>query len=248
MRARSFTGILTGPNAWTLGLSAAPGKERCGEHEDDSSSWTHTPDDMPGDWELQAFRRIFSAMHINTRHNYLKWLFGIGIALIAVVRVGPGLAQSGADTETERFIPVEEPRARPEFTLPDLFGGERSMSEWNGNVVLVDFWASWCVPCREEMPAFNALRAEYGDQGFEIIGIAADDLDKVQEFIAQIPIDFPVVYGDVFDMMELSDEFGNYYGGLPFNVFIDRDGMIRYLQKPGAVTFEEAEEILRRLL
>ena len=98
------------------------------------------------------------------------------------------------------------------------------------------------------MPAFNALRAEYGDQGFEIIGIAADDLDKVQAFIEQTPVDFPVVYGDVFDMMELSEDFGNYYGGLPFNVFIDRDGMIRYLQKPGAVTFEEAKEILNRLL
>ena len=183
-----------------------------------------------------------------TTTEQLKWLLGFGLALLLAVRFSAGIAQTDTDTETARFIVAEPGSSRPEFTLPDLSGTQRSISEWDGKVVLVDFWASWCVPCREEMPAFNALRAEYGDQGFEIIGIAADDLDKIQAFIEQIPIDFPVVYGDVFDMMELSEDFGNYYGGLPFNVFIDRDGMIRYLQKPGAVTFEEAEVILNRLL
>lgn len=202
---------------------------------------------MPRDWEFQGFHRIFGAVSSGSR-NVLKWLIGFGLALLAVARFQPSLGQSSADTETARFIPAAEAKARPDFSLPDLAGGERAMSEWDGKVVLVDFWASWCVPCREEMPAFNALRAEYADQGFEVVGIAADDLDKVEEFIAQIPMDFPVVYGDVFDMMDLSNEFGNYYGGLPFNVFVDRDGMIRYLQKPGAVTYEEAEEILKRLL
>lgn len=157
-------------------------------------------------------------------------------------------AQTTNERETERFVPVAELKSRPNFTLSDLEGVDRSISEWDGKVLLVDFWASWCIPCRAEMPAFNELRAKYGDQGFEIIGIAADERDKVEEFIAQFPIDFPVVYGDVFDTMDLSAEFGNEYGGLPFSVFIDRDGNIRYVQKPGEVTFEEAEEILTRLL
>ena len=169
----------------------------------------------------------------------------IGIAFLCCLSI---VAAQEGDTETERFRPVDETRMRPDFLLPDLDGGERAMSEWDGKVVLVDFWASWCVPCREEMPAFNELHADYQDQGFEVIGIAADELDKIEEFIAQIPIDFTVVHGDVFDMMDLSEEFGNYYGGLPFNVFVDRDGQVRYVQKPGAVTYEEAEEILNRLL
>ncbi len=172
----------------------------------------------------------------------------LGAGVLGFASFGEAIfGQSATDTETERFIPVE-PRSRPAFRLSGLDGGERSVSEWDGKVLLVDFWASWCIPCRAEMPTFNDLRAEYGDQGFEIVGIAADDLDKVEAFIAQIPIDFPVVYGDVFDMMDLSAEYGNTYGGLPFNVFVDREGMIRYVQKPGEVTFEEAEEILLRLL
>lgn len=174
------------------------------------------------------------------RHaSVLIGLIGLGVLVVS---------NAQTDAETERFLPVTELTQRPDFALPDLTGNERAMSEWDGNVVLVDFWASWCVPCREEMPTFNALREAYGDQGFEIVGIAADDLDKVEDFIAKIPIDFPVVYGDVFDMMDLSEEFGNYYGGLPFNVFVDREGRIRYIQKPGAVSYEEAEEILNRLL
>lgn len=170
------------------------------------------------------------------------------VVLIATLMGQIGSAQSTPDAETDRFVPLGELVRRPDFTLTDLDGNQRTISEWDGQVLLVDFWASWCIPCREEMPTFNALRAKYGEQGFEIIGIAADDLDKVQEFIARIPIDFPVVYGDVFDMMDLSAEYGNTYGGLPFNVFVDREGIIRYVQKPGEVTFEEAEEILTRLL
>ena len=84
--------------------------------------------------------------------------------------------------------------------------------------------------------------------GFEVVGLAADDLEKVQEFLDEVQVDFPIVYGDLFDVMDISAEYGNSFGGLPFSVFIDRDGNIRYIQKPGEVTFEEAEEILKRLL
>ena len=187
-------------------------------------------------------------MNANTR-TLRASLVLVGALVLGTTTVGGIVAaQSAEEGETERFVPVSEQMARPDFTLSDLDGVERSISEWDGKVLLVDFWASWCIPCRAEMPSFNALREKYSDQGFEIIGIAADELDEVQEFITRIPIDFPVVYGDVFDMMDLSAEFGNDYGGLPFNVFVDREGNIRYVQKPGEVSFEEAEEILMRLL
>ena len=158
---------------------------------------------------------------------------------------GMGSAAAG---ETERFIPVADALPRPDFSLSDLSGTPRSIDEWDGQVLLVDFWATWCIPCRAEMPTFNELRAKYHGQGFEVIGIAADDLEKVEQFLTEVPVDFPIVYGDVFDMMDLSAEYGNEYGGLPFNVFVDRQGNIRYVQKPGEVTLEQAEEILARLL
>ena len=169
--------------------------------------------------------------------------FVSGMAMLAA-----SISAVAQDLDTERFSYVTNAPHRPDFTLSTVDGGTRSVAEWDGKVLLVDFWASWCIPCRKEMPAFNRLRAEYGDQGFEVVGLGADSLDKVIEFLDEVPIDFPIVYGDLFDVMDISEAYGNTYGGLPFNAFVDRDGIIRYVQKPGEVTFEEAEEILLRLL
>jgi thiol-disulfide isomerase/thioredoxin len=167
-----------------------------------------------------------------------------------ILAAGGCMAQDGVEAgeATSRFEPVEGDARRPDFTLSDMQGQSRSMDEWDGKVVLVDFWASWCVPCRHEMPLFNELRAEYGDQGFEVIGIAADEVEKVEQFLAEVQVDFPIVYGEMFDVMDLSAEFGNSFGGLPFSTFVDRDGNMRYVQKPGQMSYEEAEEILLRLL
>lgn len=167
------------------------------------------------------------------------------LAGLAVVAAAAGTAQ---DLNTERFSYVTNAPYRPDFTLTTVDGESRSVSEWDGKVLLVDFWASWCIPCRKEMPAFNRLRAEYGERGFEVVGLGADSLENVLKFLDEVPVDFPIVYGELFSVMDISAEYGNTYGGLPFNAFVDRDGIIRYVQKPGEVTFEEAEEILLRLL
>jgi len=151
------------------------------------------------------------------------------------------------EAPSDRFRAVES-YARPAFTFNTVDEQPLSIDAWDGKVVLVDFWASWCVPCRREMPEFNKLRAEYAEQGFEVVGIAADDLDKVQKFLGEVPVDFPIVYGDVDAVMEISAQYGNDYGGLPFSAFIDRDGKVRYTQRPGLVSFEDAEAILKTLL
>ena len=149
---------------------------------------------------------------------------------------------------TTRFEPVAGDVRRPDFTLTDMEGVSRTMDEWDGKILLVDFWASWCIPCRHEMPTFTALREKYADQGFEVLGIAADDFEKVEEFLEEVQVDFPIIYGEMFDVMDLSAEYGNSFGGLPFSTFVDRAGNMRYVQKPGEVSFEEAEEVLLRLL
>ena len=173
------------------------------------------------------------------------------LVIASLVFVAGGcMAQDGAATgeATSRFDPVEGDVRRPDFTLTDMQGQSRTMDEWDGKVLLVDFWASWCVPCRHEMPLFNELRAKYGDQGFEILGVAADDLDKVEKFLDEVQVDFPIIYGEMFDVMDLSAEYGNSFGGLPFSTFVDRDGNMRYVQKPGEMSYAEAEEVLLRLL
>jgi len=180
-----------------------------------------------------------------------KILTSCMLALASLVFfTGAGMAQEGVatDDETARFSPVDGDVRRPDFTLTDMQGQTRTMDEWDGKVVLVDFWASWCVPCRHEMPYFNELREKYGDQGFEVLGVAADDVEKVEEFLAEVQVDFPIVYGEMFGVMDISKEYGNSFGGLPFSTFVDRDGNMRYTQKPGEMTYDEAEEVLLRLL
>ena len=167
-----------------------------------------------------------------------------------VVFASSCMAQDGAaeDGATSRFDPVDGDVRRPDFTLTDMQGQSRTMGEWDGQILLVDFWASWCVPCRHEMPYFNALREKYGAQGVAVIGVAADEVEKVDKFLAEVQVDFPIVYGDMFDVMDISKESGNSFGGLPFSTFGDRDGNMRYTQKPGEMTYDEAEEVLLRLL
>jgi len=171
-------------------------------------------------------------------HSRALWLLALTASVPAAI---------AQEEPNERFRAVEA-YVRPAFTLNTVDNQSLSVDAWAGKVVLVDFWASWCVPCRREMPEFNRLRAEYADQGFEVVGIAADELEKVQKFLSEVPVNFPIVYGDVSDVMDISEQYGNDYGGLPFSAFIDRDGNVRYTQRPGLVTFEDAEAVLKSLL
>jgi thiol-disulfide isomerase/thioredoxin len=177
-------------------------------------------------------------MQRSIRHPLLSWL------LAAIASVPAAIAQ---DAPSERFRAVDAYH-RPAFTFSTVDNQTLSVDAWAGKVVLIDFWASWCVPCRQEMPDFNRLRAEYADQGFEVVGIAADDLDKVREFLREVPVNFPIVYGDVDAVMQIAAQYGNDFGGLPFSAFVDRDGNVRYIQRPGLVTFEDAESVLLTLL
>jgi thiol-disulfide isomerase/thioredoxin len=113
----------------------------------------------------------------------------------------------------------------PPFSLPDLAGQQRSLIEWRGQVVVINFWATWCAPCREEMPMLVEVGNLYRDQGVEIIGIAVDDRDKIGEFVSEFGVNFPVVYGDV-EALALSKSYGNRIGALPFTAIIDRAGRI----------------------
>jgi len=116
----------------------------------------------------------------------------------------------------------QEHREAPDFTLPRLDGGQLCLSSYRGKVVLLDFWATWCVPCREETPHFVELQQKYGDKGLQIIGVSMDDSpDPVRAFYQQFRMNYPVVMGTA--------EVGSAYGGvlgLPIAFLIDRDGRI----------------------
>jgi peroxiredoxin len=110
----------------------------------------------------------------------------------------------------------------PDFSLPDLTGRRVELSSYRGKVVLMDFWATWCDPCREEIPHFIELQEKYGGEGLQIIGVSMDDgPEPVRDFCQRFKINYPVVMGNA--------KTGELYGGvlgLPIAFLIGRDGRI----------------------
>ena len=120
----------------------------------------------------------------------------------------------------------------PNFTLKSLGGKNLKLSEMTGNVVLINFWASWCAPCREEMPLLNALHKKYQPLGFTVLGVnVEEELDGARRFLKNVPVDFPI-------LLDNTNKVSKQYKvvAMPTTVVVDRDGNMRYLHegyKPG---------------
>lgn len=138
---------------------------------------------------------------------------------------------------------AKQHRPAPDFTLPLIDGGQLQLSSYRGKVVLLDFWATWCVPCREETPHFVELQQKYGGQGLQIIGVSMDDsTDPVHTFYQQFHVNYPVVMGTA--------DVGAAYGGvlgLPIAFLIDREGRI-YAKHMGATDVAVFEKDITTLL
>ncbi len=133
-----------------------------------------------------------------------------------------------------------------EFTLPDLTGTPRSLSEWRGQVVVVNFWATWCPPCREEIPLFIDLQKRHGHDGLQFLGVAIDRQEDVAGYYVQIGMNYPTLIGDD-NAIEIMRAYGNRMGSLPYSVIIDRDGRVA-ARKLGAFRGQELESLLTPLL
>lgn len=137
---------------------------------------------------------------------------------------------------------VPQHREAPDFKLPLVDGGLLRLSSYRGKIVLLDFWATWCVPCREEIPHFVELQRKYGDRGLQIIGVSMDDSpDPVRPFYQQFQMNYPVVMGTA--------DVGVAYGGvlgLPIAFLIDREGRI-YSKHIGATDRTVFENEITRL-
>jgi len=146
---------------------------------------------------------------------------------------------------TRRETPLDS-AALFALSLPDAAGKEQSISQWRGKVLVVNFWATWCAPCREEMPEFIKTQARYGSQGLQFVGIAVDDADKVARFTKELGLNYPALIGG-YGAVELSKTLGNRFAALPFSIVIDRQGHI-FLTQLGPLKPDQLQAIIPKLL
>ena len=115
------------------------------------------------------------------------------------------------------------------LTLPDIDGKDQRLDQWKGKVLVVNFWATWCEPCRKEMPEFVKAQAQLGGKGLQFVGIAIDQPDKIRQFARELNLNYPSLVGG-YGALELSKGLGNQVMALPFTVIVNRDGEIAYTQ------------------
>jgi len=179
----------------------------------------------------------------------------IQFALVIIIAGGAGFGLQRYIQQDDRQLAPIIPNAvnenvigktRPAFELIDTNEKLRNIDEWNGKVLLVNFWATWCPPCKKEMPAFIELQEQYSAQGFQVIGLAIDDMESVKDFVDTLGVNYPALIAD-YSGIELSREYGNNIGALPFSVFVGRDGKI-LLTKTGELSKKQVEDIILPLL
>jgi len=154
---------------------------------------------------------------------------------------GAGQSHDNANTQDAALA-----SHRPAFKLPDVDGKKHSIDQWDGKVIMLNFWATWCPPCRHEIPAFIKLQKAYNDKGLTIVGVAIDTAQNVRDFVDPMGVNYPILHGQN-EAIDIAKSYGDRLGVLPFTVIIDRSGKVVY-RHPKAMTYSEAEKLIKPLL
>ena len=132
------------------------------------------------------------------------------------------------------------------LTLPDLAGTAQPMAQWAGRVLVVNYWATWCTPCRDEMPAFSHLHEKYVQRGVTFVGISIDEPEKIETFIRTTPVSYPLLIAGP-GVLQATADLGNGPQGLPFTVIFNREGHI-VSSKLGRCAEADLETLIHRSL
>ena len=174
--------------------------------------------------------------------NRRQWIMIGGISLLALlagVFSSQWISQTGlaSDPSIKAFF------ANP-WQTPD--GKPANSQNWRGNVLVVNFWASWCPPCVEEMPALDRIAQEYASKNVLIVGIGIDSPSNIREFLQKTPVSYPIVLGGI-EGSNLSKQMGNTQGALPYTVVINPKGKSIYT-KLGKISEEELKKAINSAL
>lgn len=163
------------------------------------------------------------------------------IFIFVVLVIGAGLATRHYLINPAMESPVLSTDALFSTQFPDVDGKVQNLGQWRGKILVVNFWASWCVPCREEMPELSELQERYRSNNLVMLGISTDDLSKMQAFNKEVPVKYPILAGD-YEAIKLSELLGNNKGVLPYTLIIDTNGKIvkTYFGRINQALLEEA--------
>lgn len=134
-------------------------------------------------------------------------------------------------------LPASASSQLPDQVLLDLDGNPQPLTQWQGKVVVLNFWATWCPPCRRELPAFVEVQKEYGSEGVQFVGVAVDNAKIAKRYSEEQGLNFPSLQGES-QGLELSVALGNQRSVLPYTVIFDRDGKI-VSQRRGEIKHKE---------
>jgi thiol-disulfide isomerase/thioredoxin len=171
-----------------------------------------------------------------------------GIALLLLFVIGLYFFTTKTSTTSTAMGSLKPGAAEAVATAAfyDLEEKVQPLAQWKGKVMVVNFWATWCPPCRAEIPEFIRFQKLYVKQGVQFVGIAIDQKSKVQTFAKEIGMNYPVLLGDLAGI-DLARRIGNTEGGLPYTVIVDRNGKIVTTQL-GTISFEKLEATIKPYL
>ncbi|MEO1327644.1 MAG: TlpA disulfide reductase family protein [Pseudomonadota bacterium] len=157
----------------------------------------------------------------------------------------PTISQPGAITRAAAVAAAAatdaDPNA-PDITMPALGGGELSLSEWDGQLRLINFWATWCAPCRREIPLLKSIQEDQPVSDLQVVGVALDEMDAVTEYDGEINFNYPILVGDE-GALAIADQYQLELMALPFTLIVWRDGTLLNAHI-GDVDEEEAAHII----
>ena len=149
------------------------------------------------------------------------------IVVVLSILSGWFLFHKTIETETSQKINtvVSDKNVLASASFTDMQGQQQALKQWQGKIIVLNFWATWCPPCREEMPELSTMQKQYIKQNLVIVGLSTDDFEKTKNFVETAPVSYQILAGDI-EAMSFAESLGNDRGILPYTVIIDANGNV----------------------